>query len=177
MKTIKITVIALLSLTLAAVSCKKEEAPETNTVVTSTQNEGGNEEEEEESQNSALYFTDLLAGLSSSDTLVYDSTWIMTNEIGYAQDPFDLSGIEIKLDNNGGVSASDLATTGSYDDELSAIEIYNGTTSAWEVYTLDPNASHSIFVDSSNGHEIVLSGTFINTNGDTVVIPLTIIRA
>ncbi len=172
MKNLKITVIALLSLTLATVSCKKTEAPEAAPAVQQNDDNDQNAGENDTTGNSVISFMDKLGAIGTTDsTITYDANSIMDNEISFNNTPSDYSGIDVWTANNGGVVSADLQTAGNYTDKLSAISIYNEATSAYELYTLVGSSAHSLSVFTTGGYAIVLGGTFTNTNGDTVVIP------
>ena len=187
MKTLKITLIALLGLSLATVSCKKEAAPEqqqqTNDNNGSGSGNGGGTSTDTTNNNtndSLITFVDLVDSIAQDSTIVYDSTYAMSNMIEffdeYVSANSEYSAITIKTSNNGGLTNNELMTTGMYSDKLSAINIYNQATSAWEDYTLVASATHFFSIDVSNGYEVGLQGTFANANGDQVVVPLIIIK-
>ncbi len=184
MKTLKITLIALLGLSLATVSCKKEAAPEqqqqTNNNNGSGSGNGGGTSTDTTNNNtndSLITFVDLVDSIAQDSTIVYDSTLAFSNTIYFTHFSVpDYSAITIKTSNNGGLTNTELMTTGMYSDKLSAINIYNQATSAWEDYTLVASATHFFSIDVSNGYEVGLQGTFANANGDQVVVPLIIIK-
>lgn len=175
MKSLKITVIALLSLTLATVSCKKEEAPDQKTPT--TQNDGQNDDQNDDGNGGAndpdtiISFLDLVDNIAADSTIVYDTTLAASNSIVFEKDPYDQSGITVLTSNGGGMTQNEFQTTGFYGDRLSGVRIYNEATSAFEVYTLVGTSAHTLYLDLSNGFSIVLGGTFVNTNGDTIVVP------
>ncbi len=178
MKTLKITVIALLSLTLATVSCKKEAAPTPAPAAqgSGSGSQGGSVDDSTGTTDSIISFTDLVDNISVDSTIVYDSTVAMSNRIDFLNMPFDQSGITIFTASNGGMTNAELNSAGVYSDRLSAIEIYNEASSAWEVYTLDSSAAKSLSIYTSNGYAVVLKGTFTNASGVTVVVPELIIK-
>jgi len=172
MKNLKITVIALLSLTLATVSCKKEVAPTPAAPVEQNDDNNGNANDTtNNSTDSIISFMDLVGDIAADSTITYDSTLAMSNQISFSNLPYDKSGIDVYTANGGGMTPNDLVTSGSYDNKLSGITIYNEATSAWEVYTLNSAVAHTLYLDLTNGFAIVLGGTFTNANGDSVVIP------
>ena len=179
MKTLKLTLIALLGLSLATVSCKKEAAPEQQQ---QTNNNGGNgtgngsgnstDTTNNNSNDSIITFVDLVDNVSSDSTIVYDSTIALSNTIYFSHFTYtDYSAVDIYTSNNGGMTNNELMTGGVYDDKLSGIHIYNEATSSWEDYTLVSSASHGLIINYSNGYTVSLAGTFVNANGDNVVIP------
>ncbi len=189
MKTLKIAFIALLGLSLATVSCKKEAAPEQQQ---QTNNNGGNgngngsgnstDTTNNNANDSLITFVDLLDNIGLDSTIVYDSTYFAANnyiEFGNNVDPGpDYSSITIRTLNNGGMTNNELMTSGTYSDRLSGIIIYNEAISAFDEYTLVTSSTHFLSLDLSvAGQEAAaIQGTFVNTNGDTVVIPFIVLK-
>ena len=178
MKNLKITVIALLTLTLATVSCKKTEAPAAAPVQQNDGNDqnGGANDTTNNPTDSIISFMDKIGSIAADSTITYDSTLAMSNDISFVNIPYDYSGIDIFTANNGGMTNNELSTAGSYADRLSGVRIYNEATSAWEVYTLVGSSAHSLSIFTTNGFEVLLGGTFTNANGDTVVIPEVVLK-
>ncbi len=182
MKTLKITLIALLGLSLATVSCKKEAAPEQQQQQQSNNNGGngsgngsGNSTDttNNNSNDSLITFIDLVDNVSADSTIVFDTSNVLSNTIQFVSYPTPLyANIDIYTANNGGMTSTELMTSGVYDNKLSGINIYNEATLAWEDYTLVSTASHGLIINAtSSEYRVAIAGTFVNANGDTVVIP------
>ena len=180
MKTLKLTIVALLGLALATTSCKKEEAPQavnndnnTEQPADSTGNGGSSSNSGASNTDSTvLSFLDLVDNIAGDSTITYDSLLMMSNTISFVDLANNYAGIDVLTANNGGMTQNDYNTDGSYSDRLSAVRIYNETAQTFQTYTLVSTNPYNLVLGHGNGQPyIILRGTFVNTANEQIVIP------